>query len=47
MQLDGGYGHLYDYCIERLCRTAKLLEIYGETKEIDKIVIGRRPLNLV
>jgi len=44
LQLHGGYGYLDDYPIERFYRAAKLLEIYEGTKEIEKIIIGRRIL---
>jgi alkylation response protein AidB-like acyl-CoA dehydrogenase len=44
LQLHGGYGYLDDYPIERFYRAAKLLELYEGTKEIEKIIIGRRIL---
>jgi alkylation response protein AidB-like acyl-CoA dehydrogenase len=44
LQLHGGYGYLDDYPIERFYRAAKILEIYEGTKEIDKMMIGRRIL---
>ncbi len=44
LQLHGGYGYISDYPIERFYRAAKVLEIYEGTKEIDKVVIGRRLL---
>jgi alkylation response protein AidB-like acyl-CoA dehydrogenase len=37
---------LDDYPIERFYRAAKLLEIYEDTKEIQKLAIGRRILNV-
>ena len=46
LQLHGGYGYLDDYPIERYYRAAKLLEIYEGTKEIQKLVIGRRILGM-
>ena len=46
LQLHGGYGYLDDYPIERFYRAAKLLEIYEGTKEIQKLVIGRRILGI-
>jgi alkylation response protein AidB-like acyl-CoA dehydrogenase len=46
LQLHGGYGYLDDYPIERFYRAAKLLEIYEGTKEIEKIIIGRRILGI-
>lgn len=44
LQLHGGYGYLDDYPIERYYRAAKLFEIYEGTKEIQKLMIGRRIL---
>jgi len=44
LQLHGGYGYLDDYPIERFYRAAKILELYEGTKEIDKMMIGRRIL---
>lgn len=44
LQLHGGYGYLDDYPIERFYRAAKLLELYEGTKEIQKLVIGRKIL---
>ncbi len=46
LQLHGGYGYLEDYPIERFYRAAKILEIYEGTKEIDKMMIGRRILGV-
>jgi len=46
LQLHGGYGYLDDYPIERFYRAAKLLELYEGTKEIQKLLIGRRILGL-
>jgi len=46
LQLHGGYGYLDDYPIERFYRAAKILEIYEGTKEIDKMMIGRRILGV-
>jgi alkylation response protein AidB-like acyl-CoA dehydrogenase len=44
LQLHGGYGYLEDYPIERFYRAAKILELYEGTKEIDKMMIGRKIL---
>jgi len=46
LQLHGGYGYLEDYPIERFYRAAKILELYEGTKEIDKMMIGRRILGV-
>ena len=47
LQLHGGYGYIGDYPIERFYRSAKILEIYEGTKEVDKMAIGRRILGPV
>lgn len=44
LQLHGGYGYMDDHDIERFYRAAKVLEIYEGTKEVEKIIIGRRLL---
>ncbi|OPX41058.1 MAG: acyl-CoA dehydrogenase [Deltaproteobacteria bacterium] len=44
LQLHGGYGYMNDHDIERFYRAAKVLEIYEGTKEIEKLIIGRRIL---
>jgi alkylation response protein AidB-like acyl-CoA dehydrogenase len=46
LQLHGGYGYLDDYPIERFYRAAKILELYEGTKEIDKMMIGRKILGV-
>jgi len=44
LQLHGGYGYINDHDIERFYRSAKVLEIYEGTKEIEKMIIARRVL---
>jgi alkylation response protein AidB-like acyl-CoA dehydrogenase len=44
LQLHGGYGYFNEQPIERFYRAAKVLEIYEGTKEVEKIIIGRRVL---
>ncbi|MBW2096603.1 MAG: acyl-CoA dehydrogenase family protein [Deltaproteobacteria bacterium] len=44
LQLHGGYGYMNDHDIERFYRAAKVLELYEGTKEIEKMIIGRRIL---
>ena len=44
LQLHGGYGYMNDHNVERFYRAAKVLEIYEGTKEIEKMIIGRRIL---
>lgn len=46
LQLHGGYGYIGDYPAERFYRAAKILEIFEGTKEIEKMIIGRRSLGL-
>ena len=46
LQLHGGYGYLEDYPIERFYRAAKILELYEGTREIDKMMIGRKILGV-
>lgn len=41
LQIHGGYGYMKDYPLERMCRDAKITEIYEGTSEIHKIVISR------
>lgn len=42
LQIHGGYGFIGEYDISRLYRDAKIVEIYEGTKEIEKLIIGRR-----
>jgi alkylation response protein AidB-like acyl-CoA dehydrogenase len=44
LQLHGGYGYFNEQGIERFYRAAKVLEIYEGTKEVEKMIIGRRVL---
>jgi alkylation response protein AidB-like acyl-CoA dehydrogenase len=44
LQLHGGYGYFAEYGIERFYRSAKIVEIYEGTKEIEKITIAREIL---
>jgi alkylation response protein AidB-like acyl-CoA dehydrogenase len=41
IQIFGGYGYVKDYAVERLCRDAKVTQIYEGTSEIQRIVIAR------
>ena len=36
IQLHGGYGYMLEYEVERFYRDARIMEIYGGTKEIQK-----------
>jgi alkylation response protein AidB-like acyl-CoA dehydrogenase len=40
LQMHGGYGFLNEYDIARFYRDAKILEIYGGTKEMEKTMIA-------
>jgi alkylation response protein AidB-like acyl-CoA dehydrogenase len=40
LQLHGGYGYMLEYEVERFYRDARLTEIYGGTKEIQKNIIA-------
>jgi alkylation response protein AidB-like acyl-CoA dehydrogenase len=41
VQLHGGYGYMLEYEVERFYRDARLMEIYGGTREIQKNTIAR------
>ncbi len=42
LQMQGGYGYIDEYYIQRFYRHAKILEIYEGAKEAEKITIARR-----
>ena len=44
IQLHGGYGILEEYDVAHYWRNAKVLEIFEGSKEIEKIIIGRKVL---
>ena len=44
IQLHGGYGILEEYDVAHYWRDAKVLEIFEGSKEIEKLIIGRRLL---
>jgi alkylation response protein AidB-like acyl-CoA dehydrogenase len=44
IQLHGGYGILKEYDVEHYWRDAKVFEIFEGTKEIEKILIGKKML---
>jgi alkylation response protein AidB-like acyl-CoA dehydrogenase len=46
VQVHGGYGYVEEYRVERYLRDAKLTEIGEGTSQIQRLVIGRRVLNL-
>jgi alkylation response protein AidB-like acyl-CoA dehydrogenase len=44
IQLHGGYGYMLEYEVERFYRDARLMDIYGGTREIQKNTIADRLL---
>ncbi|HOE16054.1 MAG TPA: acyl-CoA dehydrogenase family protein [Syntrophorhabdaceae bacterium] len=44
IQLHGGYGILEEYDVSHYWRDAKVIEIFEGTKEVEKLIIGRRLL---
>ena len=44
IQLHGGYGYMLEYDVERFYRDARIMEIYGGTREIQKNAIAREVL---
>ena len=40
-QMDGGYGYINEYKVQRIFRDSKILEIFEGIKEIEKIIIAR------
>jgi alkylation response protein AidB-like acyl-CoA dehydrogenase len=44
IQVHGGYGILEEYDVAHYWRNAKVLEIFEGSKEIEKIIIGRKML---
>src|SRR5262249_12108228 len=44
VQMFGGYGFVRHYPVEKLCRDAKITEIYEGTSEIQRLVISRHVL---
>ena len=46
VQIHGGYGYVEEYKVERYLRDAKLTEIGEGTSQIQRLVIGRRVLDL-
>jgi alkylation response protein AidB-like acyl-CoA dehydrogenase len=46
IQIHGGYGYVTDYPVERFMRDAKLTEIGEGTSQVQRLVIGRKVLDL-
>jgi alkylation response protein AidB-like acyl-CoA dehydrogenase len=40
LQLHGGYGYMLEYEVERFYRDARITEIYGGTREIQKNTVA-------
>lgn len=40
LQILGGYGYMRDYPLDTMLRNAKFLQIYEDTKQIQRDVIG-------
>ena len=47
IQVDGGYGYVKDYDVERYFRDAKILEIGEGTSEIQRLIISREILKTI
>jgi alkylation response protein AidB-like acyl-CoA dehydrogenase len=45
VQVQGGYGYVKEYHVERLMRDAKITQIYEGTSEVQRIVISRGVLS--
>ncbi len=41
VQLLGGYGYMRDFPVERMMRDAKIIQIYGGTNQIQRVIIAR------
>ncbi|WP_366924700.1 acyl-CoA dehydrogenase family protein [Metallumcola ferriviriculae] len=41
VQLLGGYGYMREFPVERMMRDAKIIQIYGGTNQIQRVVISR------
>jgi acyl-CoA dehydrogenase len=44
VQVDGGYGFIKEYPVEKLMRDAKILQLYEGTAQIQRLVIARETL---
>ena len=41
LQIHGGYGYIVDYEVERMCRDARITEIYEGTSEAQRLTIAK------
>ena len=41
VQLDGGYGYMWEYPVTRAYADARIQRIFGGTSEVMKLIIGR------
>lgn len=46
VQIFGGYGYMREYPVERYLRDAKIMQIYEETQQIQRIVIAGNLMNM-
>lgn len=44
-QVDGGYGYLANFQVERIYRDVRVCKIYEGSSEIQRLVIGRQIAN--
>src|SRR6201981_2145694 len=44
VQVYGGYGFIKEYPVEKLMRDAKIMQLYGGTRQIQRLVIARETL---
>jgi alkylation response protein AidB-like acyl-CoA dehydrogenase len=45
VQILGGYGYMRDYPVERMMRDAKVVQVYGRTNQIQRMVIAHDLFN--
>ena len=44
VQILGGVGYVRDFPVERMMRDAKATQLYEGTNQVQRVVIGKRPL---
>ena len=44
LQILGGYGYLQDFSIERICRDARVAQIYEGTSDVQRMIISKELL---
>jgi alkylation response protein AidB-like acyl-CoA dehydrogenase len=45
VQILGGYGYMRDYPVERMMRDAKVMQVYEEANQTERLLLGRRLLS--